>query len=200
MTLPRPRATDAGLFRHCPCCGAGLERTQIRGRRRPRCPACGYVQWRNPVVGVAAIIREAPVVALLGVDRIRRGLRDPGWHPAPDRSRILLVRRAGSRAGAWCIPCGYVEVDEEIREALVREMREELGLETVAEEVQAVHSNFHDPDRQSVGVWFRATPVGGTLEPGDDAEAVGFFEPAAPPEPLAFPTDRLVLNALRRPI
>ena len=43
--------------------------------------------------------------------------------------RVLLARRALTFRGRYCFPCGYVEFDEEIREALVRETREETGLE-----------------------------------------------------------------------
>src|SRR3712207_8744655 len=55
--------------------------------RSPVCPACGTVVYRNPAVGVAVIIRRG--------------------------DQILLGRRIGSYAGAWCIPCGYVERSEE---------------------------------------------------------------------------------------
>jgi len=98
----------------------------------------------------------------------------------------------------WCIPCGYVEFDEDFREALVREIEEETGLRVRAGSIVAVHSNFHEPDRQSVGLWLAATPVGGRLRAGDDVDAIGFFPPGEPGVPLAFPTDAQVLADLRR--
>ena len=42
--------------------------------------------------------------------------------------KILLVQRKGSYAGQWCIPCGHVEWDEDLREAACREFQEETGL------------------------------------------------------------------------
>ena len=45
----------------------------------------------------------------------------------------------------------------------------------------------------TVGVWFYGTVVGGQAEASDDLGRVGWFAPSDPPEPLAFPTDRLVL-------
>jgi ADP-ribose pyrophosphatase YjhB (NUDIX family) len=191
-----PRSLDSGFFRFCPDCGSSLESVEIHGQLRPRCPLCSFVQWRNPGVGVAGIVTENEVVHLLGEQATRAGVEDPSWNPAPGEGRVLLVRRRASRHPGWCLPCGWVEHDEEIRSALVRELREETGLEVLPGPVFAVHSNFHDRDRQSVGIWFRVTPVGGTLCPGDDADRIGFFRPDRVSAPLAFPTDRLVLTAI----
>jgi len=81
-------------------------------------------------------------------------------------------------------------VGEDVRAAAAREAEEEAGIAVVVGEPLQVASNFHDPDRPSVGVWFaarlrdpRATP-----RAGDDAVAAAWFSPADPP-PLAFPTD-----------
>ena len=158
-------------FRFCPQCTTALE-AQLHGRQqRAVCPACGYVHYRNPTVGVAVVVLQ--------------------------EKSILLGRRsaASSYGGMWCIPCGHVEWDEEIRAAATREFHEETGLEVRLGEVVAVHSNFHAPRRQTVGVWFRGYPTGGTLRAGDDLDQVAYFPLDAPPE-LAFPTDQLVLTQL----
>ncbi len=110
---------------------------------------------------------------------------------------VLLGRRArGAYAGLWCIPCGYVEWDEDIRATAVRELLEETGLNVAIDALLAVHSNFHDPARQTVGVWFAGHIVSGTALPGDDLDALAYFAPDRPPA-LAFPTDALVLKTLR---
>lgn len=142
------------------------------GRRRPACPACGFVYFASPAVGVAVIVED-------------------------EGGRVLLGRRArGRHAGLWCIPCGYVEWGEDVREAAVREFAEETGLLVELAEVAAVKSNFHDPERLTVGIWFRGRVRGGTLRPADgELTELRYVDPARPPQ-LAFPTDAEVLAEL----
>ena len=112
---------------------------------------------------------------------------------------MLLGRRArGQYRGSWCIPCGYVDWGEEVREAAQRELLEETGLRVEVGPVYAVHSNFHNPESLTVGIWFRGSVIGGTLRAGDDLDVVDYFPLDALPEPLAFPTDLLVLDQLRQ--
>ena len=161
-------------FPFCPKCGAGLGRRSIHGIDRLVCPDCAFVFWQNPAVGVAVILLD-------------------------DRGRVLLGRRSrGAFRGAWCIPCGYVEYDEDVREAARREFREETGIEVVLGEVFAVHSNFHDPAMHTVGVWFRGRAAGGEPRADDDLDRVRYFALDRLPEALAFPTDRIVLADFRR--
>ncbi len=160
-------------YRYCPECGAQLA-PATGGESRPGCGACGYVRYRNPAVGVAVVLQDGP-------------------------GRVLMGRRAtGEYEGRWCIPCGYVEWTEEVREAAIREFREETGLDVELGEVVAVHSNFHNPRLHTVGIWFRGRVTGGKLHPVDgEFTELAWFEPAAPPD-LAFPTDALVYAHLAR--
>jgi ADP-ribose pyrophosphatase YjhB (NUDIX family) len=153
----------------CQYCGARF--SDVAAGPRLECGACGRVTYRNPAAGVAVILIE--------------------------EDRVLLGRRGRGRwAGLWCIPCGYVEWDEDLRDTARREVLEETGLEVEVGEVYAAHSNFHDREKQTVGVWFRGTIRGGTLQAGDDIVEVAFFAVDDLP-PLAFPTDELVLRSLR---
>ncbi len=160
------------FFRYCPYCASPMDRKKEGGRERPYCPSCGFTQYLNPTVGVAVVV-------------IREG-------------KILLGKRAPhvSYGQMWCIPCGHVEWDEDVEDAAVREFEEETGLRVSIKGVVAVHSNFHNPRQHTVGIWFMGEVVGGEPRPGDDLVEIGFFPLNNPPLPLAFPTDRLVLEEL----
>ncbi len=156
----------------CPDCASTLIDVRKSGRTRKTCPKCGFVEFRNPAVGVAVILRD-------------------------EAGHVLLGKRAsGVYAGLWCIPCGYVEWDEDVREAAMREFAEETGLAVELRGVVAVYSNFHNRDKQTVGIWFEGVATGGEPDGVDDElSEIGYFDPADPPE-LAFPTDALVLREL----
>ena len=174
VVCPDCRAVfEVDLHRFCPLCGAGLERRSAGGRERPACPRCDYVLYANPLPGVAVVVVQD--------------------------GRVLLGRRRSSPfEGQWCIPCGYVEADEDVREAARRELREETGLEVELGPLYAVHSNFQVAGRPVVGIWFLAEVVGGELRAGDDMQELGFFPIDEPPPDLAFEGDRLVIEQLRR--
>ncbi len=158
-------------FFFCPKCGSPLRLKCDGEMQRLTCEGCGYIFYENPVVGVAAVV----------VDR---------------EGRILLGRRKGSRAGLWCIPCGYVEYHEDVRQAAVREFMEETNLDIVITGIASVQSNFHNPEAHTVGIWFWAEITGGDLSPGGDLDRVEFFPPESTP-PLAFPTDERVIDEIR---
>lgn len=159
-------------YTFCPKCGGKLHYRPVGERQRLVCTDCAATMYENPIVGVAAIVRQ--------------------------NDAILLGRRAAAASypGLWCIPCGYVEYDEDIRDAAKREFLEETGLVIEPGKVYAVLSNFHNPAVHTVGVWFEAKVVGGALCPGDDLDRVDYFPLDSMPD-LAFPTDHDVIRMLR---
>ena len=153
-----------GTFTYCPVCGTDLAPAESGGRLRPRCPACGFVQYRNP----------APAVSIL----------------ISDGERVVLGKRRGEPGrGWWALPSGYVEYDEDYVTTAIREAEEETGLEVEVRSVVNVVSTFVSPRFHFLGIYVVADVVGGELQAGDDLEAVAWFPLAGPLPVPGFPED-----------
>lgn len=137
-------------MRHCPHCAHPLEETFAFDRMRRVCPACGFVHFRAPKVGVSLVVE--------------------------DNARILLVRRAVEPGkGMWSLPSGFVEFDESPQEAAVRECKEETGL-TLSDLVLMEAAHYTDDYRGSgINLVYGSQVASGLLHPGDDASEARFF-------------------------
>lgn len=156
---------------YCPNCGAELVMREAAGRVRPVCPECGFVYYKNPIPAVGVLIEMGGGLVL-----IKRG-------QPPD-------------PGEWALPSGFVEADESVEEAAVREAKEETGLDIALIDMVGVYSFPDGPPTSGIIVFYRARPVGGTLDAGDDAADVRIFAPDEIPE-LPFRTHRQALARWR---
>lgn len=99
-----------------------------------------------------------------------------------DVGRILLHHRTDN--DLWSIPGGGMEPGESIADTATREVKEETGLEVVAERVVGIYSNprhvVEYPDgevRQQFSVCFACRLTGGSLAISEESAEVGFFSP-----------------------
>lgn len=112
-----------------------------------------------------------------------------------DRGELLLTKR-GKRAknerGHWEVPGGSIEFGETMAEAIVREVKEELGIDVVVEhQLLALDHLIPNENQHWVTTPFivRVTPgqVPTILEP-HKCEALEWFALDALPEPLSIAT------------
>ena len=89
------------IFKFCPKCSGDLTR---KSENLLVCQKCKFELYLNPKPTNAAILEN-------------------------EKGEILLVKRKiPPKEGFWDLPGGFVEVGESAEEAIVREVKEELGI------------------------------------------------------------------------
>ncbi|MFQ5495788.1 MAG: NUDIX domain-containing protein [Phycisphaerae bacterium] len=111
-------------------------------------------------------------------EEVRRRVRRGAIGVLSRDGAYLMIRRAAgvAKAGLWCFPGGHVERGETPREAVRRELAEELGL--VVEPFERVGSVRVPDSRHVLAVW-RVRRIGGEVRPARDEVAdVRWLRPA----------------------
>ena len=124
------------------------------------CPKCGYhfKSYNNPLPTVDIIIETM--------------------------GGIVLIERKNKPFG-WALPGGFVDYDESLEKAAVREAHEETGLHvTLIQQLKTYSDPERDPRHHSISTVFIAT-AGGLPQAGDDASNLGIFSQQNLP-PLVF--------------
>ena len=112
--------------------------------------------------------------------------------------RLVAVRRKNEPfKGMPALPGGFVELGETTEESVVREIREETGLDTRVVRLVGVFSDpRRDPRGHVVSVVYALEVIGGQLRAGSDAAEIVLINPDESPS-MAFDHDEIV-RAWRR--
>ena len=107
--------------------------------------------------------------------------------------RLVLLRRGIEPGrGTWAQPGGFLEVDETVHEAAIRETLEETGLVVEPGEIIGLYTRL---EAAVVTIAFEARVVAGTATPTREALEIATFDPEAIPWPqLAFRTTMWMLR------
>ncbi len=168
----------AASLNYCSRCGSGLAFGLVPGEDRERlaCPSCGFIAYVNP----------RPVVTAI---------------PITDDGRVVLLRRGFEPGrGLWAQPGGFLEVDETVSEAAIRETYEETGLVVRPGEIVGLYSRL---EAAVVVIAFEAHVVAGEFRINPEAQEIVAFPPAEIPwGEVAFLTSKWAIRdwiRLRRP-
>lgn len=154
----------------CSRCGASLRYGDVPGEDRQRlwCDACGHIVYVNPRL----VVTTFPVTEAGEIVLIRRGI-EPG-------------------RGEWAQPGGFLEVDETVHQAAIRETWEETGLLVEPGELIGLYTRL---EAAVVTLAFEARIVGGTPAPTPEATEIRAYAPDALPwSELAFRTTTWALR------
>ena len=153
----------------CCKCATKCKPKMIAGQLREVCPKCGYIYFRNPVPAISVILF--------------------------DGNKIVLGKRVDN--DKWCLPCGYIEYGENYFDAAVREVKEEIGIDSEPLKIINVVSNNLFSKISSVVVVIISKPLSFELFPSDGemTEAKWFNITDSLPE-LAFDADRYIIGKL----
>ncbi len=148
----------------CTSCGGPLQFGMVPGEDRERlaCAVCGHIAYVNPRLVVTTL-------------------------PITDAGEIVLIRRGIEPGlGSWAQPGGFLEVDETVNQAAIRETFEETGLLVEPGEIVGLYTRL---EAIVVTIAFEARIVGGTAAPTPEAtEVVAFAPDAIPWREIAFKT------------
>ena len=156
-------------YRFCPRCGGSLDQRRIKASEPKRlvCVNCSFIFYQDPKVVAGTIFTYDGGIALL-----KRGVE-----PA---------------LGKWVFPGGYVDRGESVRDAAIRETREESQVEVELGPLLNVYSYPRSP---TVIVVYAAQVISGAFGAGDESiEARTFMPKEIPWDEMAFDSTRDALK------
>jgi len=160
----------ASNLNFCSRCGSALVFGVVEGEDRERlaCGACGHIVYVNPRLVVTVL-------------------------PITDAGEIVLIRRGIEPGkGWWAQPGGFLEVDETVNQAAIRETLEETGLLVEPGDLVGIYTRL---EAAVVTLAFEARIVGGSAAPTPEALEVAAFAPEQIPwSEIAFSTTTWALR------
>jgi 8-oxo-dGTP diphosphatase len=118
------------------------------------------------------------------------------------KAKLLLINRGNQPfKGQWALPGGFIEINEELEDAVVRELREETGLVDVPLEQMHTFGNVgRDPRGRQItivfmGVLDKRPPE---IKGGDDAAKAKWLDIEKLPKNMAFDHNEVAKFAIAR--
>lgn len=162
----------ADKFKYCPVCGNGFK----KGKHKLICVKCGFEYYNNP----------KPCNGVILVN--------------PKNEILLVKRKDDPKRGFWDLPGGFVDGGENIEESVVREIKEELGIEISSFKYLGSLSDnylYQGVDWPTVGLIFKAEIRKQDFKIADDITEYKYFPlDKIPYEEIAFESVKKILQKL----
>jgi len=118
------------------------------------------------------------------------------------KTALLFIRRKNDPfKGNWAFPGGFIEMDEELEDAVVRELTEETGLKNVKlEQMHTFGTVGRDPRGRQITIVFMGltNDKNAIIQAGDDAEEAKWFDIENLPKNMAFDHEEVAKFAIGR--
>lgn len=138
------------FYKFCPKCGA---KTTPAEHNYLICTKCGFKNFINVASTVGALIEN-------------------------ENGEILLVKRKFDPGkGEWDIPGGFISPDEDLEEAIIREIKEELGVKIKMGKIIGGYKDIYSYQGLNVpilGLIVSAKIISGELQSNDDVSDYQF--------------------------
>ena len=160
-------------IRYCPRCGEAVEAGIPPGDNLYRyfCRACDTIHYENPRMVVGCL-------------------------PEHEDSVLLCKRAIAPRRGYWTVPAGFMELEETLAEAAMRETLEEAQAKVKLGDLLAVIDVTH---ARQVHIFFRAQLTAKEFGAGEETLEVRLFTfNELPWNEIAFPSVKIALEQLIR--
>ncbi|MGB9720049.1 MAG: aspartate 1-decarboxylase [bacterium] len=150
---------------YCPVCRGSL----VKKQSVILCKKCGWQHYKNPLPSVAGFIMNA------------------------DDEILLIKRGAEPEKGRWALPSGFIEPNETPEQAVLRELKEETGLNGTIKKMLGI---YVEPTRfygDVLLIGYEIEGTGGKIRPGSDTTEVNFFSKNKLPR-IPFLSHREIIN------
>ena len=137
--------------KYCPNCKSKITRKKLESRLRDYCSSCDTIFYDNPLPVVSAVV------------------------PNKKREILLVLRDRDPYAGQWCLPSGFVELNESVEKAVLRELREETGIKGKVLRLLDTNSRYNEIYGDLIWVTFEVKKASGKVIAGDDARDAKYF-------------------------
>jgi 8-oxo-dGTP diphosphatase len=122
--------------------------------------------------------------------------------PYPDNKILLIKRNTRPFVGYWALPGGRMDPGETIQQTVIREVKEETGLEAKIVSIvgEYIEKGVKDDiDYEYYPTCFIVEPIGGELKKQDsEVQQMQLFSLNALPSPLAFVHDKMIKDYVTR--
>jgi ADP-ribose pyrophosphatase YjhB (NUDIX family) len=161
----------------CPICGTKYPNDQNKNYHK-HCSHCNYTYFENQRTATGAIIIY--------------------------QQKLLMVKRAIEPSkGMWDFPGGFVEPTEHPEQTIIREIKEELGIDGQIIKLFGIYAPnpylYQDKINYVCDIFYLVKPMSTKFKPTDDVSSYQWFpiDKLPPKKAIAFPTTIKALSDLQ---